>query len=529
MKGLHTDPNAIEKSKKDGERNSNFPRPDDKAIQEANKDRRQLFEDLKKKQRHEGLTPIRRPAIANRKSSYETVEEERQARNEAASDCMMVLRNKLPVLLKRLRNIKDPRDPKKIKHKMTILMIYGILVFVFQMASRRDANDKMTRPMFLENLKLFFPELEDLPHSDTLARLLKKINVSEIEQAQIDLVHSLIKSKKFKKYLIDGSYPVSIDGSQKFARDSLWAESCSERNVRVKEGKEPKKQFYVYVLEASLTFYDGMTIPLMSEFADYVEGYTESEKQDCEQKAFKRLAKRIKKNFPRLKIMVLLDGLYANGPIIEVIKKYNWDGMIVLQSKSLSTVWEEFDGLIKLLPENIHCGKWGNRRQAFEWVNDIEYYYGDHDEHLLKLHMVVCHEIWEEVDKCKSRIEIKRSLNAWISIKPLNRGKLHERCNLGARHRWNIEHGFLVEKHHGYRYEHCFSYNWNAMKGFHYLMRIGHTINILVQFSECFAELVQESGVRGLIDFIRETISGPWLDPAWVKQRLAAPFQLRLR
>jgi len=34
--------------------------------------------------------------------------------------------------------------------------------------------------------------------------------------------------------------------------------------------------------------------------------------------------------------------------------------------------------------------------------------------------------------------------------------------------------------------------------------------------------------VRGFIWFVRNTISGPWLDAAWIKQRLAAPYQLRL-
>lgn len=53
---------------------------------------------------------------------------------------------------------------------------------------------------------------------------------------------------------------------------------------------------------------------------------------------------------------------------------------------------------------------------------------------------------------------------------------VHERCNLGARHRWGIETGFLVEKHHGYSYEHCFAYHWNAMKGYHALMRLAHLL-----------------------------------------------------
>ncbi len=536
MNAPHTNCKPVGKSNKDIEKKIAAPRPDNKAIQKAKKERKEKFEILRDKQKREGLIPFSRPSIANRKSTYETVEDEQQGGNEAVTEFMRIFKNKLPVLLRRLKFIKDPRNPKKIKYKMTVLMIYGMLMFILQMNSRRDVNKTMTQPMFMANLKEFFPELEDLPHNDTLARFLAAIDVNEIENAQIDLVNSLIRSKKFKNHLIDGCYPIAFDGSQKFARNTIWSGQCLERTIKVKKkkGKEEKeeqktkKQYYVYVLEASLAFQNGMTIPLMSEFADYMEGYTESEKQDCEQKAFKRLAKRLKERFPKLKFRVLLDGLYPNGPAIEMIQKFKWDGMIVLQDKSLPSVWEEYDGLIKILPKNKFSRKWGDRRQRFKWVNDIEYYYGSNDKNLLKFHLVVCEENWEELDE-KNEIITKTSHHAWISLKSLDSSNLHERCNLGARHRWNIEHGFLVEKHHGYQYEHCFSYDWNAMKGFHYLMRIGHCINILVQFSECFWALIQEKGVQSLIKFIRGTLGAPWLDPNWVKERLLAPFQLRLR
>ena len=40
------------------------------------------------------------------------------------------MRRMLPVLLKRLSKIPDPRNPKKTKHKLTVLMLYGLLAFV---------------------------------------------------------------------------------------------------------------------------------------------------------------------------------------------------------------------------------------------------------------------------------------------------------------------------------------------------------------------------------------------------------------
>jgi hypothetical protein len=43
-------------------------------------------------------------------------------------------------------------------------------------------------------------------------------------------------------------------------------------------------------------------------------------------------------------------------------------------------------------------------------------------------------------------------------------------------------------------------------------MRIGRTINVLAQYSQSLVPMFIEKGVRGFIDFVRETLTGPWLD-----------------
>ena len=501
-------------------------RPSGEEIKILKKKKKEADQALRAKQKAEGLIIPSRRSVPNRKSEYKSVEDEQEARQFAATEQARIFRAQLPDLLKRFSKIKDPRNPKKIRHKLTLLMIYGILMFVFQMTSRREANKEMTRPQFMESLKLLFPELEDIPHNDTLMRVLAVSEVGEIEGALIAAVRKLIRNKKFSRYLLDNRYPIAIDGTQKLVRDVLWSEEWSEREV--KDGEGTKMQYYVNVLEANLVFPNGMSIPLMSEFSNYAEGDTETKKQDCEQKAFKRLAKRLKEEFNHLPIMVLLDGLYPNGPIVELCRKYRWDFMIVLQDKSLPSVWEEYEGLKKLETKNYFDMTWGDRKQRFEWVNYIEYYYGPNEKKKQIIHMVICNETWEEVDKDSAEIITKKSRHAWISDKPLSRENLHERCNLGARHRWGIESSILVEKRHGYQYEHAFSYNWNAMRGYHYLMRLGHFINVLATYSECLLEMVREFNVRGFIKFIRDTLNGRWLDPPLVQRRLEANFQLRL-
>jgi hypothetical protein len=53
---------------------------------------------------------------------------------------MRILKAQLPTLLKRLKTIPEPRNPKKIKHSLTVLMLYGLFMFVFHLSSRRPAN-----------------------------------------------------------------------------------------------------------------------------------------------------------------------------------------------------------------------------------------------------------------------------------------------------------------------------------------------------------------------------------------------------
>jgi len=512
-------------------------RPNREAIKEQRRARKKAQQQLRDHQRAEGLDVPSCPSISNRKCPYKNEEEERSARLDAVSQQVKVYRTMLPVLLKRLNKIEDTRNPRKIRHKMTVLLIYGILCFAFQMASRREATREMTRPVFMANLRRLFPELENLPHHDTLARILEKIDVNDLEQAHLDMIRHLIRGKKFLRYLIAGCYPIAIDGTQKFRRSYLWDEECLERKVRSKkdeenaEEQEEKKQYYVYVLEANLAFQNGMVIPLLSEVLSYTEGDTNQNKQDCEQRAFKRLAERLKTCFSHLPIMVLLDGLYPNGPVMELCRKNNWDFMIVLQDDSLPSVWEEIEDLKNLQRENRLRRTWGDRKQLFWWVNDIDYRYIcpiTTKEKKQRVHAVICEENWEEIVPDSTEVVTKRSRHVWISEEPLHKRNVHERCNLGARHRWGIESGILVEKHQGYHYEHCFSYEWDVMRGYHYLMRLGHALNVLARHSYALAKYVRDLGVRGLIAFVRNTIASPWIEAEDLRQIAAAPCQLRL-
>jgi hypothetical protein len=177
-----------------------------------------------------------------------------------------------------------------------------------------------------------------------------------------------------------------------------------------------------------------------------------------------------------------LDGLYANGPMMARCRALNGDFMIVLQDRSLRTVWQEDRALLPLQPKHRLEPTGNGRRQRFAWVNAIRYEYGPNDRHHQDLHVVTCEEAWETIEEHGKRVSCT-SRHAWLSSRPLSRLNVHARCHLGARARWGIEGGFLVEKPPGYPHEPLFARDWNALRGYHLLMRLAHLFNTLDRFA----------------------------------------------
>jgi hypothetical protein len=105
---------------------------------------------------------------------------------------------------------------------------------------------------------------------------------------------------------------------------------------------------------------------------------------------------------------------------------------------------------------------------------------------------------------------------------------VHERCNLGACQRWGIETSLLVEKRQGYGYEHAFSQHWNAMRGYHYLMRLAHLLNTLALATKRVMTPCRPMGVQAFLRWVRESCANRWLRPAWLEQLRRQPPQLHL-
>ena len=117
----------------------------------------------------------------------------------------------------------------------------------------------------------------------------------------------------------------------------------------MQEMTKNKTEFTKYhrsVLEAKIRFGNNLVCSIVSEPIEnsdaYVNQSEEAIKQDCESKAFVRLAAKIKKKFPRLPIVITADGLYVTQRVLQICKEYQWDYIIRYKEGCASSIAKEY-------------------------------------------------------------------------------------------------------------------------------------------------------------------------------------------
>jgi hypothetical protein len=339
-------------------------------------------------------------------------------------------------------------------------------MYLSRLQARRQIRFRLTGPEAEEKMSALFG-VGSIPHGDTLDYAFSKMDPNALQEIVTGFAEGLIRRKVLDPYrLLDKFLLVALDGTGFLVFREPHCPQCL-----TKKHKNGTITYYHPVLEAKLVTSNGFAFSLMTEFIENIEpGET---KQDCELKAFYRLAPRLKERFPRLPICLLGDGLFAAGPVFSICEKNRWAYIITLQDKDLSTVHEEFRSLAPLQPENKLIFRTGPKsliRQEFQWVDDIEYTDTVRNRHQVN---VLC---------CQETKEKTRTKFQWITNMPLTQGRVPSIANQGGRLRWKIENeGFNDQKNGGYELEHAYSTNPVAMKIFYFLLQIAHALAQLME------------------------------------------------
>jgi len=320
--------------------------------------------------------------------------------------------------------------------------------------------------------------VETCPHGDTTDVLFSRLNPDEVQEVVSGMVETLIRSKVLYPYrLLNQYFLIAIDGTGRLVfteRHCPHCLTCTHQGHTL---------YYHPVLEAKLVTPNGFALSLMTGFIENPAEHPT--KQDCELKAFYRLAERLKQRFPRLPICLALDGLFAGGPTLARCEKYGWKYLIVLQEKDLPTVHQEFEALTKLAPENrlrFHSGPQADIQQDFRWVNEIIYEDSDRIEH--NVSVLECIETHTDSGCQRQSMRFK-----WISNFTVTDKNIIALANEGGRLRWKIENeGFNNQKHGGFALEHPYSHNPIASKVFYFLLQIAHVLFQLMEKGSLFRQ-----------------------------------------
>lgn len=211
--------------------------------------------------------------------------------------------------------------------------------------------------------------------------------------------------------------------------------------------------------EAKLVSPGGLALSIGSESIENPEdGVTV---QDCELKAFYRLAPQIKAAFPHTKLCLLLDGLYANEHVFAICRKHNWKYIITFKQGSMPKAFEEYETLLRLRPENTLEIFYEGKEQVFRWVTDLAY-----QTH--KLNVLECKEAGDDG---------KVTRFVWLTNFDLNEKNVSQIANEGGRCRWVIENqGFNVQKNCEFQLEHVFTRHEEAWKAYYSILQVAHII-----------------------------------------------------
>lgn len=242
--------------------------------------------------------------------------------------------------------VHDLRKAEQRTYSSRHLFWLGILMFLFRLGSRRQLLFERETAQFHSNLlSLSGTDEELVAHTDTMNNLLEMVEPAGMEMVKVKMIRRLIADKRLDDFRLYGEFLVAVDGTGLFSFRKQHCEQCLKT-----EHSGGAVTWSHKMLDAKLVSEDGFAMSICSEPIENENGCYD--KQDCELKAFYRLAKKLKKLFPRVRICLLLDGLYACKEVFDICTRSNWSFIIVFKEGRIPILYAEAVRIRNAHPKN---------------------------------------------------------------------------------------------------------------------------------------------------------------------------------
>lgn len=394
-----------------------------------------------------------------------TRKEKRELRKDKSLVCELynIIDKYLPKLFIMFDELTDKRQQGKITYSMKVICVTRLFGLLCGLTTMNSLTNKFNNKITIDTLsKITNTKLEELPHYDTINDVFDDLNIDELRKIQKYIVYTLIRSKMFDKFRYQAKFQLLIDGTGLVSFNHKHCDHCL-----VRKHSDGRVSYEHHVLEAKLVF-DSFVLSIDSEFIENPNpDVVNIKKQDCEMNAFKRMAARIKKNFPKLKFIITGDALYASAPFIKLCLENNWDYIFRLKSEKLKTVNQDFDGIISINS--------GSKHKNYFVVKDYLYN---------KCKFNIIRFIQQEKDKTDK-------IFTFITNLDVTDNNIKKLIDIGRR-RWKIENnGFNNQKNILFDITHMCSLDYNAMKAHYFFIQFAHTIRQLLDYGSIIVKSFQ--------------------------------------
>ena len=377
----------------------------------------------------------------------------------------------------------DTRFEPFVDYPREFLMWWGILMYLFKLGSRRQLDFALRdlETHVLENVnRLAGTNVETLPVHDTLDHFLGHVRSEPIGELRTDMTRGLIRSRVLDPCRLRSKLVMGIDGTGFLHFKKHHCDQC------LTQDHDGRIRYFHPVLEAKIVG-AGLALSVGTEFIENPPGLDaedyQSIKQDCELKAFYRLAPRLKAAFPRTALCLTADSLFACGPVLSICEDFHWSYVFTLKPDAMPAVWQDVTSLLELCPENKLILELPDKTvREYRWVNDVTYtdsYGRDHTFNVIILH--------------ENSPDGTATTFSWMTDLRISQRTVDAIATKGGRKRWNIENqGFNTQKNSGLNLEHAYSHDPDILKSFYYLLQIAHLILQLVEKGSLLGALARD-------------------------------------
>lgn len=374
-------------------------------------------------------------------------------------EIIKIIQKYLPELSKMLSELTDKRNKSYITYQIRTIIMVRLLALICGITTMKGINDTFDTETSIKNLSTICNQtLKEVPDWQTIQDVIEKLNYNEIDEIRQYIFKTLLRSKMFDRFRYKNRIQLIVDATGLKALDYNLNNNCLTKT------RDGKTKYYKYVLEAKVVF-GSMVISIDSEWIENTKLNNENQKQDCEIKAFKRMAPRIKKRYPKLRFIITGDALYASTPMINICNDNKWDYIFNLKKDRLKNVYEEFQ-------DNV---SYQNETSKENYALSTGIIFNENTFNALSY--------TEITDK-------KTTVFNYITNLEVNNSNIDTIVVLG-RKRWKIENeGFNEQKNGTYNISHLCSRFENALKIHYLLIQIAHIIRQLFElgsliYKEC--------------------------------------------